>query len=498
MKSAALRSIIVLFILSIASGCANIVPPEGGKKDTKPPKLLEVSPADSQLNTKASKIELRFNEYIQLNNPSTEIQVSPLISLPITSQVTGRKVVIKIPDTLLKDNTTYRISTNGAIKDLHEGNAFPPYTYTFSTGAYFDSLKLSGVVYNAATGLPDTGAFVLLYDFDTSDSIVVREKPRYVAKIGAEGRFAFDGLPSKKFRIYALHDANGNLVYDGKEEMIGFRDTLVEPLPDTVIPITLQSFKEIFIDTLTEKENKRKPAMFADRKPKEKLILTFSINADTNINKRSFDVTKPLILAFDKYADTLHKDKMLLTTDSAGADVEVAYTMVRDTVLKNNVWIKAAWKDDALYTVRFMKAFAKDSNNNESAPVKYTFRTRNDEDYGIIDIRLPLKYKDRKYLLMVTADKDTVYYKPVTDTVVVLKKMNPTTYSMRIVVDENKNGKWDTGDLFEKRQPEMVIPYIGNVPLKAGWESVVDFEPKPKIKDKADTSPEKRDKPPTK
>jgi hypothetical protein len=498
MKPTALRSVIVILILSILSGCANIVPPEGGKKDAKPPKLLQVSPADSQVNTKVSRLEMRFDEYVQLNNASAEVQISPLISLPITSQVVGKKVIIKIPDTLLKDNTTYRLSTNAAIKDLHEGNAFPPYTYTFSTGAYFDSLKLMGTVYNAATGLPDTGVFVLLYDYDASDSIVVREKPRYVVKINAQGQFVFDGMPARKFRIYALHDANGNLVYDGNEEMIAFTDTLALPRPDTIIPISLYAFKELFVDTLAAKETKRKPNMFADKKPKEKIILTFSINADTNINKRSLDVTKPLILAFDKYNDTINKDKLLLTVDSAGADVEVAYTIVRDTVLKNNVWIKTEWKEDAIYTARFMKAFAKDSNNNESAPAKYTFRTRADEDYGIIDIRLPIKYKNRKYLLMVTADKDTLYYKPVTDTAVVLKKMNPATYTMRMVVDENENGRWDTGDLFEKRQPEKVIPYVGSIPLKAGWESVVDFEPKPRIKDKADTSPEKRDKPPMK
>lgn len=495
MKSTALRSIVVLLFICIASGCANIVPPEGGKKDTKPPKLLAVIPADSQLNSNISKIELRYNEYIELNNASAEVQISPLISLPISTVVVGKKTIIRIPDTLLRANTTYRITTNNAIKDIHEGNPSPSYTYTFSTGGYFDSLKLTGIVYNAATGLPDTGAFVLLYDALSSDSIVVREKPRYVTKIGNDGRFSFDGLPASKFKIFALHDANGNLVYDGKGEMIGFSETLTEALSDTVIPISLYSFKESIIDTLPAPEKTRKPNMAS---PKEVLkeVVRYTVEADTNINKRTFDITRPLKITFDKYADTINNARMFLTIDSVGTDVEVPFIVSRDTLNKSILYIKTAWKEDANYTFRLLKAFAKDSNNNEALPSKYTFRTRSDEDYGIIDIRLPLKYKDRKYLLMVTNDKDTVHYKPVSDTMVVLRKMTPATYNMRIVVDKNSNGKWDTGDLFEKLQPEQVIPYTNTIPLKAGWDSTIDFEPKPKPRMEA--SPEKRDKPPVK
>lgn len=187
---------------------------------------------------------------------------------------------------------------------------------------------------------------------------------------------------------------------------------------------------------------------------------------------------------------------MFLTIDSVGTDVEVPFIVSRDTLNKSILYVKTFWKEDANYTFRLLKAFAKDSNNNEALPSKYTFRTRSDEDYGVIDIRLPLKYKDRKYLLMVTNDKDTVHYKPVSDTMVVLRKMPPATYNMRIVVDKNSNGKWDTGDLFEKLQPEQVIPYTNTIPLKAGWDSTIDFEPKPKPRMEA--SPEKRDKPPVK
>jgi hypothetical protein len=64
---------------------------------------------------------------------------------------------------------------------------------------------------------------------------------------------------------------------------------------------------------------------------------------------------------------------------------------------------------------------------------------------------------------------------------------------MRVIVDENGNGQWDTGDLFLKRQPEMVIPYEGTLNLKAGWDNVIDFE-NTSVKDRKGASPGKRDK----
>ena len=113
-------------------------------------------------------------------------------------------------------------------------------------------------------------------------------------------------------------------------------------------------------------------------------------------------------------------------------------------------------------------------------PGRYVFRTRNDDDYGKIKVHLPAKYNNTKYLLLVTTDRDTVYQKPVRDTIINLPRLRPDKYTFRIIVDKNRNGKWDTGDLFGKLQPEEVIPYPDKVILKPGWDNTIDFEQKPK------------------
>jgi hypothetical protein len=201
-----------------------------------------------------------------------------------------------------------------------------------------------------------------------------------------------------------------------------------------------------------------------------------------------------LNIILDRAPDTINKEKMFLSYDSAGITVEVAFTLKRDTVRKEMLHIHANWHEDAVYTLRLLKGFVKDSLNNETSASKHTFRTKYDDDYAKLEVRFPKKYVNRKYMYMLCTEADTIYFKPLADTVVKLNKLVPGAYTMRIIVDENKNEKWDTGDLFLKKQPEEVIPYTEGIQLKASWEHLIDFE-KEKPQPKNIASPEKRDKP---
>jgi hypothetical protein len=103
------------------------------------------------------------------------------------------------------------------------------------------------------------------------------------------------------------------------------------------------------------------------------------------------------------------------------------------------------------------------------------FRTRETDDYGKFKIHLPGSYLREPYVLNVRQGDDTVYQKPISDTFVVLQGLKPGAYSLKIILDTNHNGHWDTGDLLGHRQPEKVISYPHDVMLKAGWEQDVDF-----------------------
>jgi len=474
-----------LLITGICAGCANITSPTGGKKDKTPPKLVSVSPADSLLNTRTRRIELYFNEYITVNNAVKEVQISPMLSIDPVVTGLNKHVVVKIADSLLEENTTYRLSFGNAIQDLHEGNPFKGYTYTFSTGPYFDSLQLRGTVINAATGLPDTGAvIVVLYGAAENDSAVVRHKPKYIAQADNKGAFVFKGLPPRRFRIYAVKDVNGNFTYDGPMggEMIAFVEERVLPGDTSVAPVKLRMFLEALDTAGQRKTNSLAIEAKASRKAARKdddANMTYSVGIDSsNADRRTFDITKPAIITFNR-PPVVNTEKIRLSYDNAGTDIPVNISVTTDPANAAILRINAAWQPDKVYTLRLAKGFAKDTSGAEVMPSRYTFRTFDEDDYGKITLNLPQKYVDPQYVLLVRGDKDTVYNKPIDATSKILTRLRPAKYTFCIIVDKNRNGKWDSGDLFEKRQPEEVIPYNEVISLKAGFEHIIDFEQKP-------------------
>src|SRR5688572_26307507 len=99
------------FLLSLINGsvsCANIVPPEGGPRDSLPPVMIRANPPDRTKNFTDTRITLTFDEYVDLENAQQSMIVSPV---PSNFPVVSRKlnvVTVKIRDTL-QPNTTYTL-----------------------------------------------------------------------------------------------------------------------------------------------------------------------------------------------------------------------------------------------------------------------------------------------------------------------------------------------------------------------------------------------------
>src|SRR3954447_16376225 len=123
-----------LFLSQLQTGCANIIPPTGGLKDTLPPVLLSASPKDSITNFHGKTITLNFDEFVQLDDQiNQEFIVSPNPDNPPFPEAKLRTVTIKLRDSL-KPNTTYSFDFGNGLRDLNEGNVLKNFTFVFSTG----------------------------------------------------------------------------------------------------------------------------------------------------------------------------------------------------------------------------------------------------------------------------------------------------------------------------------------------------------------------------
>src|SRR5215218_4489701 len=92
-------------ILITGAGCANIIPPSGGPRDTIPPILVAESPRDSATNISPKRLTFVFNEFVELQNQQENILVSPSPNNAPVIDSRLRTVTVRIRDTL-EPNTT--------------------------------------------------------------------------------------------------------------------------------------------------------------------------------------------------------------------------------------------------------------------------------------------------------------------------------------------------------------------------------------------------------
>jgi hypothetical protein len=214
-----------IILLAFMAGCANIVAPTGGPRDTTPPKILRVEPANFSANFTGDKINLVFNEFIQLKDLNKYLIISPPMEKTPDIEIKGKSLAIKLNEKLL-DNTTYCLFFGNAIVDLTENNPIQNFQYVFSTGSYLDSMSLTGNVISAPEIEPAKGVLVCLYDKD-EDSLPFKEKPRYVTKSGENGQFELRNLGNRKYKLVAIHDKNNDYLFQPASEDIAFSDSLV-------------------------------------------------------------------------------------------------------------------------------------------------------------------------------------------------------------------------------------------------------------------------------
>src|SRR5690606_13047107 len=108
-----------------------IVAPTGGPRDSIPPVLVKAVPPDSSLHFKSNKIELYFDEFIQLKDLQKEMIISPNPKKQPQIVAKLRTITINWKDSL-KPNTTYIINMGNAVEDNNEGNPLENFRYVFS------------------------------------------------------------------------------------------------------------------------------------------------------------------------------------------------------------------------------------------------------------------------------------------------------------------------------------------------------------------------------
>ena len=236
----------ILIATLIVTSCANRgIGPQGGPKDSIPPVPVHSEPEIGALEFKGKRIEVTFNEYLQLNDVASNLIMSPPQQTPPDVKARGKKLIVQFQDTL-RDSTTYTLDFGDAVCDYHEKIPLHGFSFYFSTGTEIDTLETSGRVYDAMTLNPLKGIVVGIQS-NMADSAFTSEQLVRIAKTDSTGYFRIGNIHPGTYRLYAVDDLSRDnrltvgesLAFADEPIVIQAEDMLSEPPAEQIDSIAL-------------------------------------------------------------------------------------------------------------------------------------------------------------------------------------------------------------------------------------------------------------------
>jgi uncharacterized protein (DUF2141 family) len=534
------KVVIIAMALLLFSRCAQIGVLSGGEVDRRPPSVVECVPAQKNLNFKEQSITITFNEHIQVLNAASQIQFSPLIEELPDITVKGKSMVIDLSKTTLLPNTTYRIEFGNSIADLTEKNSLKNFEYVFSTGASIDSLQITGRILAAEDNSPEVGMQVGLYPTNKqSDSLLYKTTPLYIGVTDNTGAFAFRNLPSQTYSVAALGDKNKNKLYDGETERIAFLSSAIALGADSVI--NLWAFTELskktFVSSNTAisygkhllKLNKDATWLLkvAIKEQEENVLIENKAGTNDSIFLYYHHLSDTLTLLSGENnlaLDTLYlrlpkwrkkslpAPEVLLSSDPAAgvSDVVLRFSSWMDTLQATKIELKLQKEKDSLeqkingrwinvhdfrinatilsgipYTLLLPKGSFSELQGNSCDSLRLSIKTKQASDFGHLKLKIRFKSK-QQYIIQLLADQNRVVaqkkvYLSLSGSNLAeldFKGLEPGTYKVKVIYDNNENEKWDTGNYLKKIQAEKVSVLPKEIKILADWEIEEELDEK--------------------
>jgi len=502
----------------------------GGLKDTIPPALISANPPIKNLNFNSEKITLNFNEYIELKDINEQLIISPPLEKKdykiIPENTVTKKVEIEIKNKL-RENSTFTFNFGSSIVDYNESNALPFFNYTFSTGDYIDSLKVSGFVKDAYE--IDSLSFVSihLYPIDSvfNDSTIYNQKPFYVGNTLDSIYFELNNLAPGKYEFIAIKDKSKNYYFDQSFDKIGFFENPIEIPKDTFFLPVL--FKEItnfqwgrakiindhHIEfpyygelgdkriTIKNKFEEGTKSFFTRDRYKDTLHFWFTPQKklDSIITEVDFKdstavvILKPFKIEKDSlvlkispsnggkidFLDTL-KIKSNLPITEVNEDLiqifdidtlEVPFSTKIDKNL-DFVYLNFEKLPNDLYQIQILPNAVNDFLGSTNDTIFHQINTTKTENYGKLFLSVKRGNYQKKYILELITSKGELIrrIKNNLDDFYSMEYLLPGEYQIRIIKDANGNGRWDTGNYLKKIQPEEVKYLKAAIIVRANWE----------------------------
>lgn len=268
---------------------------------------------------------------------------------------------------------------------------------------------------------------------------------------------------------------NSDIIRLYKPEQINYKDSLTSYITasDSLGNQILDTLKYVFL------ESNRKPSGFSYSVPsrieiennplfviqfnkpvksintdsiliKADSIFTFYPSVELDWNKNRTELNLKLILNKDSILQAFEAS---IPKDTAVSDSTTQQNQTRtghrnlEIVLKKNTFLSVENDTSSLKTITLQKPHSKPSGT----------------------LQLDIQTDKKSFIVQLTDKSGEVKYQRKNEKKITLTAIKPDTYQIRVLIDNNEDGKWSYGNLLENKQPEDVFLYSEEISIRENW-----------------------------
>jgi hypothetical protein len=182
-----------------------------------------------------------------------------------------------------------------------------------------------------------------------------------------------------------------------------------------------------------------------------------------------------------KIAEEREKEAKKRGVESISEDLSelptIDYELYCDS-LDMKVWhLKADWQPKKKYKLVVPAGAFRNVAGEMNDTLRNDYVTLDPEKFGVVIVKINGKSPEANYVIYLKNEsgKTIAEVKNATTGTYTFNYVTPGKVKLAVLEDGNANGKWDTGNLIERRQPERTEPYVDPkgeelIEVKANWE----------------------------
>lgn len=198
------------------------------------------------------------------------------------------------------------------------------------------------------------------------------------------------------------------------------------------------------------------------------------LNLISNASNK-FEIYDTIRILSDFPLDSIHASKFHLLEKVDTTLHPITIQVEKEDSMGMQINLITSLKPESSYVLKVDSAACVDIYGVCNDSIESNIKLKALNEYSSLNVKL-VNYNPLARIQLLNEKDEVVAEKAVTSAGTKFEYLQPTTYYLRLYIDQNADTKWTTGDWMNKKQPEPIYYYPNKLKLRANWDFEENFD----------------------